>query len=52
MTYTERTWNVFVGKVVNLFDLGLTVEEIAKRLDTSELIVEKVIDDYNLEDDA
>jgi DNA-binding NarL/FixJ family response regulator len=43
---------VFVGKVVNLYDLGLTVEEIAKRLDTSELIVEKVIDDYNLEDDA
>ena len=52
MTYTERTWNVFVGKVVNLYDQGLTVEEIAKRLDTSELIVEKVIDDYNLEDDG
>ena len=51
MTYTERTWMVFVGKVVNLYDQGLTVEEIAKKLDTSELIVEKVIDEFNLEDD-
>ena len=51
MTYTERTWMVFVGKVINLYDSGLTVEEIAKKLDTSELIVEKVIDDFNLEDD-
>ena len=52
MTYTERTWNAFVGQVVHLWDEGLTVEEIAKKLDTSELIVEKVVTDYNLEDDA
>ena len=51
MTYTERTWNSFVTKVVELWDEGLSVELIAKKLDTSELIVEKVVTDYNLEDD-
>lgn len=52
MTYTERTWMVFVGKVANLYDQGLTAEEIAKKLDTSVLIVEKVISDYSLDDEC
>ena len=52
MTYTERTWQVFVDRVVALWDQGLSVAEIAKKLDTSELIVEKVVEEYNLEDDA
>ena len=52
MTYTERTWQVFVDRVVALWDQGLSVAEIAKKLDTSELIVEKVVEDFNLEDDA
>ena len=38
MTYTERTWQVFVDRVVALWDQGLSVAEIAKKLDTSELM--------------
>lgn len=51
MTYTERTWQSFVDKVVYLYEKGLDSLEIARKLDTSEAIVEKVIDEYNLDND-
>jgi transposase len=51
MTYTERTWQAFVDKVVYLYEKNLDSTEIAKRLDTSEAIVEKVIEEYNLDNE-
>lgn len=52
MTYTERVWDSFSRKVIALYEDGKNEEEIAEILDTSQMIVEKVVDDYNQSDDA
>lgn len=51
-SYSQRTWNNFVNKVVLLYEEGYNSDEIALKLDTSEAIVEKVIEDFDLNDDA
>lgn len=50
-SYTERTWQAFADRVVVLYESGLECEDIAKKLDTSELIVAKVIEEYNLDNE-
>ena len=50
-SYTERTWKTFADRVISLHESGLECEEIAKKLNTSELIVAKVIEEYNLDNE-